>query len=205
MDTLKIFKKDFYERIGGLDRFRNRKVLDLGCGDGEDAFEISKYAKQVIGVDIVKNPIWKKRIKKNLNFRISAAEKLPFKNKTFNGLFLKDVIHHVSDMEMTLKEIKRVTTRDALIILIEGNRYNPLFFIHMTKIHGHEHLSQKDFKKLIIKYFPKAEFTHFESHFIPGLNATIFKLMIYLEKMLGNFTFLKAFLSYNVARVNYKN
>lgn len=202
MNSLQYFKKDFYERIGGLKVFKDKTVLDLGCGDGEDSLEISKYAKSVVGVDIEKNSLWSKRKKKNLKFKTAPAEKLPFKTNSFNALFLKDVIHHVADMEKTLKEIKRVTTKDALIILIEGNRYNPLFFIHMTKIHGHEHLSQTHFKSLIKKYFPKARFEHFESHYIPFLSLKMTKLYKSFEKMLSRISVLKPILSYNIAYIN---
>lgn len=202
MDSLKIFKKDFYERIGGLKKFSGLNVLDLGCGDGEDAFEIAKYAKFVTGVDIEKNNLWKKRKKTNLVFKIAPAEKIPFRANTFDGLFLKDVIHHVQDIEKTLSEIKRVTKPKAKIILIEGNRYNPLFFIHMTKMLGHEHLSQKKFKRLVTKYFPKAQFIHFESHFIPGLSKEQFNILINLEKLIGKFPFLQPILSYNCSLIN---
>lgn len=202
MNNLKYFKTDFYKRIGGLKKYRGLKVLDLGCGNGEDSLEISKYAKSVTGVDVEKNELWKKRKKQNLKFIKAPAEKLPFKADTFNGLFLKDVIHHVEDMEKSLKEIKRVTTKDALIILIEGNRYNPLFYIHMTKIHGHEHLSQAHFKSLVKKYFPNARFEHFESHYIPFLSLNMMKLYKSIEKLLNKIPFIKPFLSYNIAYIN---
>lgn len=202
MNTLKIYKKDFYKRIGGLRQFEGLEVLDLGCGNGDDAFEISKYAKSVVGIDILRDPVWKKRKRKNLEFIVSEAEKLPFKANSFNGLFLKDVIHHVYDIEKTLKEIRRVTTKKARIILIEGNRYNPLFYIHMTKMAGHEHLSQSDFKGLVLKYFPNAKFIFFEAHFIPLLNEKMFKLLIYLERIFSRLPFLKSILSYNVAIIN---
>lgn len=201
MDNLKYFKKDFYQRIGGLKMFKNLNVLDLGCGNGEDTFELAKYAKSVTGVDIEKNQAWKKIKKQNLKFKVAPAEKLPFKANTFNGLFLKDVIHHVKDVEKTLKEIKRVTTKDALIILIEGNRYNPLFYIHMTKIHGHEHLTQTDFMALVKKYFPNAEFSHFEAHYIPFFSLSVTKLYKSLEKIVSAVPFFKSLLSYNVALI----
>lgn len=199
MNTLKLFKKDFYQRIGGLKKFSSRNVLDLGCGDGEDAFEISKYAKTLVGVDIEENELWKKRKKANLKFKVAQAEKLPFPADTFNGLFLKDVIHHVGDVEKTLKEIKRVTTKDALIVLIEGNRYNPLFYIHMTKINHHEHLTQKEFKKLVLKYFPNAKFIYFESHYIPYLSLGMTRFYKKIERAISRLFFLKPLLSYNVA------
>lgn len=202
MKKIGIFKKDFYERIGGLKKFSGLKVLDVGCGDGEDASEISNFAKIVTGVDIIKNSHWKQIKSKNVKFIISKAEKLPFKTDSFNGLFLKDVIHHVEDVEKVMREIKRVATSNAKIILIEGNRYNPLFYIHMTKMNGHEHLSQQDFKKLVLKYFPRAKFIHFESHYVPFLNEKQFKILIMIEKLMEKVPFLNKLLSYNAALVN---
>ncbi len=202
MLTHLLFKADFYQRIGGLSVFKGLIVLDLGCGNGEDTRKISKFAKKVVGLDIYQDQEWSKKTKKNIKFVIGKSEKLPFKNKEFSGLFLKDVLHHVDNMEKTMIEIKRVTSKEAKIILIEGNRYNPMFFIHMTKIRGHEHLSQKKFKELILKYFPNAKFIHFESHFVPFIGEKLFKQIIKFEKFLGRFFFLQPYLSYNVALIN---
>lgn len=200
--TLKLFKTDFYSRIGGLKQFKNKTVLDLGCGDGEDSVAISRFAKKVIGVDIEKNIAWKNNKSPNVKFIISKAEKLPFKDSQFDALFLKDVIHHVQNIEKTMSEIKRVTKPDARIVLIEGNRYNPLFFIHMTKMLGHEHLPQDTFKKLVTKYFKNSKFIHFESHFIPFVNETWFKKLITIEKFMEKLPFIKPLLSYNCALIN---
>lgn len=202
MNTLKLFKTDFYLRIGGLKQFRNKTVLDLGCGDGEDGIAISKFAKKVIGVDIEKNPQWRKNQSLKVKFIVAKAEKLPFKDSHFDALFLKDVIHHVQNIEKTMSEIKRVTKPGAKIILIEGNRYNPLFFIHMTKMLGHEHLPQEKFKKLVLKYFPQTKFIHFESHFIPMVNENWFRKIIAIEKFIEKIPFTKPFLSYNCALIN---
>ncbi|MBI4058803.1 class I SAM-dependent methyltransferase [Candidatus Microgenomates bacterium] len=201
MSTLKLFKKDFYQRIGGLAEFDGKMVLDIGCGDGEDAKEIARYASNVVGLDITIHPNWKKNSHRveNLKFLKGDAEKLPFKSSQFTGIFLKDVLHHVNNPERVLKEIKRVSAPKAIIILIEGNRYNPLFYIHMTKIGGHEHLPQSKFKGLILKYFSDTNFINFESHFVPFINVPIFKAIIFLEKLFDKLHFLRYFLSYNCA------
>lgn len=198
--TIKLFKEDFYQRLGGLKQFKDLKVLDVGCGDGEDAFNIAKFAKKVMGIDIYNDPNWLKN--KKVKFKIAKAENLPFNDKEFNGLFLKDVLHHVKSKDKTLKEIRRVTTKDAKIILIEGNRYNPLFFIHMTKLKGHEHFSQKYFKYLILKYFPDARFIHFESHFVPFIDKGLFKRVIKVERLLDRISLFRPILSYNAALIN---
>lgn len=201
MTTYQLFKKDFYNRIGGFGVFKNLVVLDLGCGNGEDAKKISQFAKKVIGLDIYKDQEWEKIGQKNIRFVVGRGEKLPFKNGEFSGLFLKDVLHHVESVEKTMSEIKRITSKKAQVILIEGNRYNPLFFIHMTKILGHEHLSQSKFKKAVLKYFPDAEFIFMEAHFVPYINIPLFKLLIFFEKIIERIEFIKPYLSYNVATI----
>lgn len=199
MSTLKIFKEDFYKRLGGLDVFKGKTILDVGCGDGDDASYISKYAKIVIGIDIIKDGKWRERTSNKLKFKIGDAQKLPFKNSEFDGIFLKDVLHHVESPTKVMAEIKRVATKDAVVMIIEGNRYNPIFYVHMTKMAGHEHLSQGEFIKLISAYFPTARFLHFESHFLPFFNPWSLKIMIRVERLLDKLSFLKPILSYNAA------
>lgn len=197
--TVSLFKKDFYQRLGGLEIFRNKKVLDVGCGDGEDALHISEFAKGVVGIDIQVHDNWKSVKNSKLKFELGVGEKLPFKSNSFDALFIKDVLHHVDDIEKTLKEVRRVVARGGLVVVVEGNRYNPLFYIHMTKFGGHEHLPQKKFKAVIRKYFRKSRFVHFESHFIPFINEPLFKFIIFVEKAIGRIGILKPILSYNVA------
>ena len=118
----------------------------------------------------------------------------------FDGVLLKDVLHHVGKPEKVLKEIDRVAVGGSIIILIEANRYNPLFYIHMTKILKHEHLTRKQFKKLIGERFANAAFYHFESHYYPNeLVQGFLKLFqFFMEKT----PFLNNLLSYNVAVIN---
>lgn len=202
MSLIKLFKEDFYERLGGLNFFQDRKVLDLGCGDGEDALSISRCAKRVVGIDVVKHNNWERMKSRNLTFVVSNGEELPFRSGVFDGIFEKDVLHHVGNPEKVMSEIRRVASKKAHIILIEGNRYNPLFYIHMTKMLGHEHFSQEGFKELVIKYFPTARFIHFESHFIPFIREPFFKIFIKIERVLSKMAMLRPFLSYNAAIIN---
>lgn len=190
------YKEGLYKKIH-FNLLRNREVLDIGCGDGEDAFNLSKIAKKVIAFDIKKFQEWRKYKNSKLSFKVADAQNMFFKNKMFDGILLKDVLHHVEKPEKVLKEIDRVTIKGSVIILIEANRYNPLFYIHMTKILGHEHLTQKKFKELIRERFVNAAFYHFESHFYPNklIQGFLKLFQLFMEKT----PLLNSFLSYNVA------
>jgi SAM-dependent methyltransferase len=160
-----------------------------------------KYAKNVVGTDILTHKSWKKLTSHSLTFKKGDSEKLPFGSKLFEGVFLKDLLHHVDDPRKALKEIKRVSKNGASIIIIEGNRYNPLFFLYATKINGHEHFTQKQFKELISEFFPKVKFKTIECYPPFFLGREAFKLVLWIEKRYEKLGFLKKFYSYNIATI----
>lgn len=176
---------------------RNRAVLDVGCGNGEDAFNLSKIAKKVTAFDVEEFQEWKEYKNSNLSFEIADAQCMPFRNKVFDGVLLKDVLHHVKRPGKVLEEIGRVTVKGSVIILIKANRYNPLFYVHMTKILGHEHLTRDNFRKLIEEKFANVTFYYFESHFYPNkfVQGFLKLFQLFMEKT----PLLNNFLSYNVA------
>lgn len=196
--TLELWKKGMYAKTK-ISLFRNRKVLDIGCGDGEDSFNISKIASRVYAVDIAKNIKWDSYKANNLTLRVANAQKLPFPDNYFNGIYLKDVLHHVDYPKKVLSEIRRVTKKGSVIILVEGNRYNPIFYIHMTKMKGHEHLTFTVFKKIIFEKFNNVKFFQFESHYIPISNHLFFNLISKMIIFFFNIPLLNRFKSYNMA------
>ena len=68
-------------------------VLDLGCGSGELTLQLSRYCKQIIGIDNYAKYIntakkdKKKRKINNATFKIGDARKLPFKNNSFDLVY----------------------------------------------------------------------------------------------------------------------
>lgn len=193
------WRKHLYKKIQ-IEKLRGRTILDIGCGTGEDAFYLSKIARKVYAFDIEKADIWRKFLSSKLIFSVADAYNIPFKDSTFDGIFLKDVLHHVDHPEKILEEIKRVARKGALIFIVEANRYNPIFFIHMTKMRGHEHLSQGKFRGLIKNYFHTVSFQQFESHYLPFLSFPLYLLIENsIEKMFEKLPLLNRFQSYNLA------
>lgn len=154
----------------------NQSVLDVGCGDGGDCELFSKTASNVIGIDILSHPSWSKIKKDNLEFQVADACNLPFINNIFDVVFVKDVLHHVPNHKKALHEVIRVTKEGGIIIVIEANRFNPIFYLHMTLMLGHQHFKKKYFKKLIESYSNDATFISTESHVYPIKNKLEFQL-----------------------------
>jgi len=106
-------------------------VLDVGCGCGTDAFHISKYAQNVLGIDISLtalkegNSLSSGGNKAKTSFMLSDTEYIPIKSNQFDLVLCKDLLHHVPSPILTLKEMKRVTKVGGHVVAIEANGYNP--------------------------------------------------------------------------------
>ena len=95
----------------------NKTVLDIGCGSGGITCSlITDYkAKKVVGIDVEEDVcnVAKRRVK-NLGLENTVAilqvepGSLPFKSSSFDIVFSKDSIVHISDKIFISKEIFRV-------------------------------------------------------------------------------------------------
>lgn len=202
-DSVADYQKTILEKVGVRIKPTDT-VLDLGCGRGDNAVIFSKKAKRVVAVDIEPWKEWKQTNRPNLSFKRADATGLPFKNRIFDVVFTKDTLHHVQDVDKALSEIKRVTKKNGLIYVVEANRYNPIFYIHMTKMLGHEHFTGKEFKNYILRVFPTVKFKRCESRVYPVCNKLFHSLMHKLEKLIELTPIANNFLSYNIAIVSNK-
>lgn len=99
-------------------------VLDLGCGNGQNALKVAKVANKVVGTDIDDNllRIAEKSAKypkiKNVKFEKSDLErKLRFKTGSFDKVIFLDVLEHLNNRDQILKEIKRILKPKGLLFL----------------------------------------------------------------------------------------
>ncbi len=126
-------------------------ILDLGCGDGSIDRILAELSpkRKITAVDLEPHEQWKVKPPKNLAFKAASIYKLPFKEKSFDIVIMKDVLHHMPDPDKILRKVAKLAKKQVLII--EANRYNPVSFIRMVKIAGHEHFSQRSLKKIVGK------------------------------------------------------
>lgn len=200
-----VFKSDIYKRIGLRKLFKNKKILDLGCGHGTDSIILSQFAEKVIGVDIQKYDEWKLFNDKKITFLSASSSKLPFRDNTFDGVYLKDLLHHVrGDLNKTLLEIKRVTKPSGSIVILEANRYNPTLFIYATKIRGHDHFTRNEFHGLIRKTFLQVRFIYLEAYPPFRFPMFLYNYILRIERFINKLKFLSPFFCYNIALIENK-
>jgi SAM-dependent methyltransferase len=107
-------------------------VLDLGCGPGAFLAALAPLCKEIIGADISSNFVatCQELIGQiglsNARAIHVASHRLPFPEDQFDALLLVDVIHHLGDVDGTLREAFRVTKPGGRIFIFEPNKFNPL-------------------------------------------------------------------------------
>ena len=107
------------------------KVLELGCGEGIDSSRLAKTGARITAVDISSNLIEIAKQNsglKNVEFRISDVDDLPFQDDYFDAVVGNSILHHL-ELDDSLKEIRRVLEKGGKIAFCEPNLLNPQIFL----------------------------------------------------------------------------
>ncbi|MFW9988551.1 MAG: class I SAM-dependent methyltransferase [Candidatus Odinarchaeota archaeon] len=96
----------------------NSLVLDMGCGTGNYTAALNHFTKNIIGIDLSLAMI-NKAVSKfpNLKFINGNIINLPFRSNLFNGLYAIQVIHHIEDKFVFLKEVYRILRKKGYIAI----------------------------------------------------------------------------------------
>lgn len=143
----------------------DERLLDVGCGDGGVAQLLRQRVAEVVAVDIAPSDEWADG--QGISFSVADGEQLPVGDGEFDLLHSKDSLHHMESPERAIQEYRRVLKPGGTVLIVEANRYNPIFFVHMTKMLGHEHFSRGRFQELVSSVFPAARFGSFDAHYVP--------------------------------------
>lgn len=151
-------KERFFQADKYLNKIKASQILDIGCHGGIFTYQIfQKFKKsEIYGIDISKNAIlYAKRKYKNIKFIIARAEKLPFENNKFDLITCFEVLEHVENPEEVIKEIKRVSRKEANLLIIvptENLLFRIIWFFWTTlgpgRVWTHTHIQKFTNKNL---------------------------------------------------------
>lgn len=121
----RLAKKKNYLLDSVLSVFENEKhgkVLDIGCGDGDYAYNLQNMGFDVLAGDM---DITRFRYKNQIRFRkCDVNEKLPFEDKSFDFIVLAEVIEHVKNPYNVINELSRILKPSGKLILSTPNILN---------------------------------------------------------------------------------
>ena len=116
------------------------KILELGCGNCRNLLPFAKQGFQCYGIDFSKEMLkfareFMKKNKFKVKLKQARAEKLPFKNNSFDYILCIALLHHLDKEEQikALNEIKRVIKPEAKAIITVWNKLNPKFWKFLLK------------------------------------------------------------------------
>ena len=174
-------------------------TVDVGCGDGGDCVLLSQSVQEVIGLDVECNSKWRQEGNDKIEFCVADAGNLQFVDETFDLVFEKDMLHHVNDPLTAIRELLRVTKIGGRLVCIEGNRYNPILYLHMTLMLGHQHFKKSTFEKLVKKGSADVFLLSVESRVYPTKNKHLLNFAGHIGDLLEKLPFVNHFLCYNIA------
>jgi len=145
LKDVRIFVLKFAE-IGAGER-----VLDIGCGTGDQAVYLAKTGAIVAGIDISPQMIdialkKQKREKLDVYFQAADAVKLPFLEPVFDVALISLALHEIESKKRNevLSEMKRVVKKGGRLIFVDFNFPLPKsitsFFVKLVEFFaGKEH------------------------------------------------------------------
>lgn len=137
----------------------NESILDIGCGTGDLAKELSDQGMNVIGIDNSEAMIQQAKTKyPTMSFQVEDVTMLPY-DQEFDAVFSNAVLHWVKNPEKALENIYRSLKKGGRFVAEFGGEGNvrklTTAMIHQVKAAGYS-FEEKQFPW----YFPSiAEYT----------------------------------------------
>jgi len=124
-DSYRSYPDGLIKKIIELGRIsQGKKVLDLGCGTGNIAWQIkNKINADLIGVDVSLAML---KVAKDKSLEVICTDidnqQLPFRDSSFDTVIAAYVIHQIKNLNFILSECYRVLRGSVLILLTSSRR-----------------------------------------------------------------------------------
>jgi ubiquinone/menaquinone biosynthesis C-methylase UbiE len=140
-------------------KFKGKKLLEIGCGWGFDLIQFAKGGAEVTGIDLSENSI--KLAKKYFESRnvkailqTGNAENLEFNDNEFDVVVSLGVLHHTPDTRVALGEVYRVLKPSGEALIMLYNKYS--WYNLLCKISGTNYENQEK-DAPIVKLYSKRQ------------------------------------------------
>lgn len=129
----------YIQDFGNFSDFENKNVLEIGVGFGCDHSQIARQnPKTLTGVDLTERAIHNTKLRfKSFGLKsvlkIDNAEKLSFKNNSFDAIYSWGVLHHSPNTEKCFEELYRVLKPGGFAKIMIYHKYSLVGFMLWLK------------------------------------------------------------------------
>ncbi len=123
------------DEVVNFEKYKAKKVLEIGCGAGYDAYQFCKAGALYTGIDITpENPIL---VKKHLGYygyspdvREFDVEKMSF-DQEYDFVYSFGVLHHVPNIQQALLNIHRSLKPGGEFLIIVYNKHSIFYWLQV--------------------------------------------------------------------------
>jgi len=166
-DRLKLFKKHGYD-IPRARRFiltkakvSGGRILEVGTGRGHMAVTLAKNGLKVVSIDLdteaqdaAKLKLKSLKLDKSVSLKNMNAERLKYKDNSFDYVISVNFIHHAKNPVKCLKEMIRVAKNK--LIIADLNKRGERIMEKVHALNGHKHEVSKMPLSGVKEYLEKA-------------------------------------------------
>ncbi len=117
-----------------FNKYKVKKILEAGCGDGRFLLEAKRAGIEPYGFDSNLDLVTYCK-KKGIDARqANLSEKLPYKDNTFDGIYCTNVVEHTEDPDFAIYELYRILKPGGLLIVLVPDMDYTLFYDDWTHI-----------------------------------------------------------------------
>jgi SAM-dependent methyltransferase len=104
--------------------------LEIGCGEGNNLVRLARRAR-CVGADLFVEKLRFAAVAlPGARFAAADAAALPFRDGGLRTVFVRDLLHHVTEPARVLAEAARVLAPGGRLCLLEPNGLNPIVRLH---------------------------------------------------------------------------
>ncbi len=169
----------------------NAGYLDLGCGDGEVTMECAKKidTTQIYGVDLMDKKLEEASKMGITVFNHSVDTELPFPNNYFEVVTANQVIEHLGDTDMFIKEIYRVLKPNGYAIISTNNLASAHWIIMFALGIQPPGIYESDEMRALEFGEYAGERLHYRMFMLSGLTRVLRFYGFKIEKTVGSYWF----------------